>query len=625
MIRALMAIAALAVCVPTQRPNAQSLTSCQDASVRCTSSTQDRFGDSPPSIVTIQASGAQCDGTTDDTVKINTLLAALDKGGLVTIPAGSFCLIASADLVIPPSVRVAGGGGPVQPMAGGKLAGSGFLLNPAYTISMRPGAQLDDIAVIRAALKVNPTPEEIKSTIAMWGSERSVGVSIPPNTGGVLLSRLFIEGFNTAIFSQSGQFSVRTVFADDYNGIETGPYVKDNFTITDIKLEPFYAMNVLPSTGAWARPGIGINLHGGAAELSKIFTIPWANGLVVNNHSGVLITNSNFEWQTAWGNGIKGATGIRLIGDAGHISVTDTTITTYDIPVSVESFGVARLINIAANTSSTTGPDFYLGGQSAVPTTITIQGKLAAGDSVAATITSSAFSGNRVTATYTIRPGDTAEAAATGLAQAVDHIQTLISSHVAAISSDNVVTIYWPYALDVEVTSAVTSAYGNSFIVQSTTKKRAGSFGSIIGADANGVMTVPVFQASTNTGHWNIVAPYFDKPIRNGWLSVASPNTGAITLSGIPWSNITSSNLSSCGVDPRVEPGSNDGDGQITEGPGATGCNLRFTTPFYKPPLCLLVSPNGERTPRYRTSATELRIDNVLGSGQRVIFHCQPF
>ena len=95
----------------------------------------------PASGSAIVESGAKCDGTTDDTAAINRFLGGFKAGGLVLILAGRHAPIASGDLVVPDNVIIAGEAAAWQRRSDQQM-GSGFLLNPAYTIDMHQNAAL---------------------------------------------------------------------------------------------------------------------------------------------------------------------------------------------------------------------------------------------------------------------------------------------------------------------------------------------------------------------------------------------------------------------------------------------------------------------------------------------------
>lgn len=187
----------------------------------------------------ILQSGARCDGSTDDAPAIDAWLAKMHAGGRVQVPPGRFCLIGSADLTVPANVIIEGEAVAI-PHRNGRRTGSGFLVDPAHSIVMKGSSALRDIAVWRAGLQQDPTDAQAIAAVAAWGKEDSRGITIAG--GGVRLTHLFIEGFNTAIYGFGwGSFIISDVIGDDYNGIFiTG--AGDNAAILDARFEPFYAI-----------------------------------------------------------------------------------------------------------------------------------------------------------------------------------------------------------------------------------------------------------------------------------------------------------------------------------------------------------------------------------------------
>ena len=246
----------------------------------------------------IDASGAAGDGVTDDTPKINAYLATFTKGGRVWLPAGKQYLINSANLAVPANVTLEGLSSPQSPAGAISLSGaSGFILNPAYTISLGRGAQLRDLFIQRSGLIANPSSAQVISAVAQWGAERSVAVTIPANIGGTLLFDLFIEGFNTCAKASAGEFSMQWISGDCYNGIEVTS-AGDNHYIDNVRFEPYYALSTSPATGSWARPGIAFNLHDGntGTYLTRVFSFMYASGVLLSNTGVTQIANSGFEW-----------------------------------------------------------------------------------------------------------------------------------------------------------------------------------------------------------------------------------------------------------------------------------------------------------------------------------------
>jgi len=60
----------------------------------------------------LPGNGAVCNGTNDDTLAVNAALRTLKGAGITYVAANSFCLINSANMVVPPNVRIQGIAGP---------------------------------------------------------------------------------------------------------------------------------------------------------------------------------------------------------------------------------------------------------------------------------------------------------------------------------------------------------------------------------------------------------------------------------------------------------------------------------------------------------------------------------
>jgi hypothetical protein len=114
----------------------------------------------------------------------------------------------------------------------------------------------------RSGLIANPSATQVITAVTRWGSESSIGVTIPANIVGVSVDHVFVIGFNTCLKSATGRFSISHLLGDCYNGLEVTSAV-DNHYVDDVRFEPVYGLNVSSISGAWARPGIAFNLHDG--------------------------------------------------------------------------------------------------------------------------------------------------------------------------------------------------------------------------------------------------------------------------------------------------------------------------------------------------------------------------
>ena len=214
-------------------------------------------------------SGAVCNGSTDDTALINTYLASFINGGSVYVPSNKMCVINSGNLVIPKNVRVTGAGNALSFMQSA-IANTGFLLNPAYTVTLGGGASLEHLAVIRNGLNLAPTDAQMFAALATWGSEYSRAITV--TNGGTRLEHLFIEGFNTAVYINVGDYIVNDVVGDTYNGVMVVGG-GDNQLITDTRFEPFLCINSANCT-------VGETLTTSTAQSAVGTTLQFAAGSV---------------------------------------------------------------------------------------------------------------------------------------------------------------------------------------------------------------------------------------------------------------------------------------------------------------------------------------------------------
>lgn len=256
--------------------------------------------------ISLSASNATGNGVTDDSVAINTFLASFTAGARVSLPPGKFYLINSGNLVVPAGVTIEGAGNPFALGGAAMLAGCGFLLNPAYSIVMRDHSTLRGVRVLRPGLMSGPTAAEAIASIATWGAENSVGISIPPNINGVVIHDVGIVGFNTAIKAQAGDFHLHRIWIDCYNGVAVTA-AGDNHYLSEIRCEPFYCIGggVPAAGGTWDRPGVAFNLYGGntGGTLDRCFSFMWRTGLVINAIGVTQITGCGFEVQASLLNG----------------------------------------------------------------------------------------------------------------------------------------------------------------------------------------------------------------------------------------------------------------------------------------------------------------------------------
>ncbi len=370
--------------------------------------------------ISLSASNAIGNGVTDDTAAINTFLARFTAGARVSLPAGKFYLINSGNLVVPAGVTIEGAGNPFALGGTAMLAGCGFLVNPAYSIVMRDHSSLRGVRVLRPGLLAAPTAAQAIASIATWGAESSVGISIPPNINGVVIHDVGIVGFNTAIKAQAGEFHLNRIWIDCYNGVAVTA-AGDNHYISEVRCEPFYCTGagVPAAGGAWDRPGIAFNLYGGntGGTLDRCFSFMWRTGLVINAIGVTQITGCGFEVQASLLNGVNSSTTAGVVFTSGthsaEIIIADCYLNGFGTGVSWGSSGEMTWIGgsiIVANDGYAGGHvvtaagqpvyggfynvQFNLGGNSAAPPVFTVSSGAYSVKIVSPFITNGTLAGN---------------------------------------------------------------------------------------------------------------------------------------------------------------------------------------------------------------------------------------
>lgn len=199
------------------------------------------------------------------------------------------------------------------------------------------------------------------------------------------------------------------------------------------------------------------------------------------------------------------------------------------------------------------------------------------------------------------------------------HDQALIADRVSAQLSRDSLRIYWPTGLHVGLRAVAT---GMLSVQQASGRPMPGSYGMISATDASGGgHSVPVFTFAPGISRWNIDGLFADNgSLPSNWVKVEMPNS-QITVSGIPWSRLNAGNLANCGNGQRTDPDATDHAGLITEGAGAAGCIIKFSTPYPIPPHCFVSSPTG--TPlSYAIDAAEIRVANTRAPHTEISYVC---
>lgn len=292
------------------------------------------------SILSIVQSGAVGNGVTDDRAVIQAWLTGLPSGSRVTVPAGKYYYIGST-ITVPPNVLIEGAGPPAQAAVFSNWGGAqGFILAAGATISMGAGAALRSLMIKRTGLLAAPTAAQCVAAVAAWGGETSIGVTVPADTGGVVLSDLMIVGFNTAVKSSSGQFAFSHLTIDCYNGVEVTT-AGDNHYIDDVRCEPYYALATNGTLGGWARPGVAFHLHGGntGGYISRCFSFMYGTSIKMNGVGITQISDHCCEWQPTLANGFTATKGVLATGANAAIMIATSFISSFETGYDIQGSG----------------------------------------------------------------------------------------------------------------------------------------------------------------------------------------------------------------------------------------------------------------------------------------------
>ena len=304
----------------------------------------------------ILLSGASGDGVTNDQPAIQTWLNGLPSGSGVIVPSGRYFYLAST-LSVPRSITIQGMAQPFQmPNDGNWGYGSGFILSAAATFSMYPSSSLWMMMIKRSGLIASPTASQCVAEIAAWGGEASVGITIPPNYGGVILSDLMLVGFNTGIKASAGNFTIKNVHGDCYNGVEVTT-AGDNHTVENVRFEPFRAIATNAAQGGWARPGTAFNFHDGNTGLNAIncFSFMYKTFVKLKDVGVSTFTGCEGEWINDYGNGATGSEGILATGHNTGIEFNSCFISQFECPYDIQSTGDVQINGGQASSSGSTG------------------------------------------------------------------------------------------------------------------------------------------------------------------------------------------------------------------------------------------------------------------------------
>ncbi len=601
--------------------------------------------------MSVLSSGAECNGLGDDTSALQAWLRVAPPGTVIYVPAGVFCVIDSANLILPANVKLLGVGGfPGSVNAGGDPTGSGFFVNPAYSIYLSNGDILDGIGIWRSRdghFHIDPTAEQAVSDISQWRDEWSQGL-VQPFTGagqsGIVLREVFIEGFHICLAQYTAHIDIEGLKTDCPTSIAAFGSGDTSYA-RRVRNEPFYSGRLPASMGAWQRYGASFYLSGGERGdgggyyWRDLQSEGWPMAFVVESAGNCLLDNLTAEYPAVWANSppgypaeqygvfghVVGHTGDQgwfsnlSWGSAGSNGVLADGVVIDDNP--------ARTIwnNLNIESVPSRGSAFYASGATAAPTVERITALPAVGSMVSVTIGGSSIVsvGGPFAITYVVQFGDTPVIVAQRLTYLINtQFSALAHAHVNASRWNRApgeFAVYWPADESVSVSLA-----GATF-ESSIGNPDPGSTGAGYSLDlsaANSGALIRLGNTSSGALAWLFSGVWVDNGTRNlpaNWLSWSKP-PAQLTLAGIQWSKASTTNLNGTGGDgAKVEANSFDNEGVVTEGANATGFSFTFSTPYPAAPTCLVA---GGPITSYSVTAKTLSVVNPRASGLSYTYRC---
>ncbi|WP_295475181.1 glycosyl hydrolase family 28-related protein [uncultured Pseudomonas sp.] len=236
--------------------------------------------------------GAVGNGTTDDTAAIQAALNSLGAGGGEVVLRNRYLI--DGQLTVPKNARLVGTFSPFgthpwprvvpkQPAKNSHDLACTLILNPAYSILMSVGSQLEMLSVIRKGLTMAEATEAAFAGTAIRGV-----AATDLEMDGIVLRHLQILGFNNAIYLDLAPRSVIDyVSGDNINGIYYGT-VYDVVRVSNIHMWPFNSNGAGVDLPSHHRSGVALYLQNrnDIAEISNFFSYGYNRGILLGDGIG---------------------------------------------------------------------------------------------------------------------------------------------------------------------------------------------------------------------------------------------------------------------------------------------------------------------------------------------------
>lgn len=274
-------------------------------------------GWSTSTVLNVKEYGAIGNGTSNDTVAIQTALNAALPGQVVFLPPDGRYLIDSANLNIPRGVQVQStwnapgstwGPGAVIDLSDYNGA---LIINPAYTITMQAGSNLTGIPIYRKGL-----------VIPVSNASAFTGTAITIQGDDVGVSYCLIIGFNTGITSDgSGRQKLETIYGDNLSGIYLY-HCYDSPIIRNCHMWPFTSNATGADPTAHHRSGVAYHIQSSSILcLAHCFSYGYAVGFKINAVDNPVLIECIADSTSQY----TDTTGFWFTGGTGHCSAIGCT------------------------------------------------------------------------------------------------------------------------------------------------------------------------------------------------------------------------------------------------------------------------------------------------------------
>jgi hypothetical protein len=577
-----------------------------------------------------EASGAKCDGVTDDSVVLSSLLSVLNnaiQGGTITISQGKTCFIGTAAaLNVGRGVTLQGEPSVGQSTTNRPLTRPQIILAHGATITVGTGGggDLRNLVIVSqdvsGALGGPATMEALEAHLARWKSNADVGITLNAAFG--VVDNVEVVGFDKCLVASSAPVYVRHFKADCVNDVEV-------FNGGDVDVfDDLYLGNLWSGNLMFHNDVSSATVSGGAAG-------GYTSGDVVTMASGtgaaVCTTLPTFKLTV-----VAGIVSEATAMDRGDCTHVPGDFNTYAAAATTGGSGTGLTLNLLWHQADTRpgiglsvhdrcdgcmfshvtaggsmiGVKLDAGSGGLFQTTLTdvdIEAGAVSDRSSKALYVHGCVAGVMLKGVYAAGNGNSAEFAN-------DVTRPDCAGRLGSVTV-------------IGLRLAMPATWHNNALLVLDPKSGGQISGLTIGGPGFGAGASVV--VGPNVGGWTIDGVSVDTSdgTTSPWAFVDPTSFGAVRFSSIMPLEVTPPTVSRCGTDPILIPGANDVRGAIATGSGSpTTCTLAFGLPYPMPPVCTVSTNTASITAgvvRVDTKSITIGLSAALSSG-RVYYQCAP-